>query len=528
MNSRNLNPFQKEIIDGISILTAVKNRSENLGRVLQTWVQHDEVDEIIIVDWSSDKSIKPIIDTYQNGKIFLFEATNQPYWHISIVMNLAFRLSSRTSIVRVDADVEIFPEFFERHKIEEGSYYAGFWNKARNINEASLSGFLFMRRDDFFTVNGYNEYIKTYGYDDIDLNERLEDSGLQRRLVDYDYIYHIPHENRTTHSTGALKISDEARSKLYNQKNRHLVQKLKWSNQQEMLTFRIETVDGHLAKAIQYGEDKNIVSEQIDKAVTESALRDLLHWDKPYSINMNRNDVEQLSVEQMLELYKSWNAEIFQKIESETTSKNYKLLIVLENETRITRIIEILTCLATNLNHPNIDKIHVFYDSSHDLKNRNYIKRYLDIHRIKYIEINGRPTFEQLFEYANATFPGKDVIIANSDEYFNESLKLLNEVDFSDKFLRVFRNFKGIKTSESFNQHIENTYPSGKHSFNHLPGQKLAPKPGEIHFHQKELEKKNAELSSVYNSYSWKIGHKLTRVIVFLFGWIPGLNKIFK
>ena len=65
-NNIYLNPFEKKIGRGISLITAVKNRSENLEKALDTWVRFDKIDEIIIVDWSSDKSIKPLIEKYNN------------------------------------------------------------------------------------------------------------------------------------------------------------------------------------------------------------------------------------------------------------------------------------------------------------------------------------------------------------------------------------------------------------------------------------------------------------------------------
>ena len=52
-NQFNLNPLHPEIKEGISLITAIKNREETFEEALQTWVGHEEIDEIIIVDWDS-------------------------------------------------------------------------------------------------------------------------------------------------------------------------------------------------------------------------------------------------------------------------------------------------------------------------------------------------------------------------------------------------------------------------------------------------------------------------------------------
>ena len=41
----------------VSIITACKNRVNSLKVSLSSWIQFDEVKEIIIVDWSSDEPI---------------------------------------------------------------------------------------------------------------------------------------------------------------------------------------------------------------------------------------------------------------------------------------------------------------------------------------------------------------------------------------------------------------------------------------------------------------------------------------
>ena len=53
--------------------------------------------------------------------------------------------------------------------------------------------------------------------------------------------------------------------------------------------------------------------------------------------------------------------------------------------------------------------------------------------------IDGRPTYRQLFEYANAKFPYRTVIVANADIYFDDTLDLLRHVSLEDTILALTR-----------------------------------------------------------------------------------------
>lgn len=41
----------------VSIISACKNRSKSLSISIASWIQFDEVDEIILTDWNSDEPI---------------------------------------------------------------------------------------------------------------------------------------------------------------------------------------------------------------------------------------------------------------------------------------------------------------------------------------------------------------------------------------------------------------------------------------------------------------------------------------
>ena len=65
-------------------------------------------------------------------------------------------------------------------------------NIARNENEIHFNGQLICNTTDFKVVNGYNERITTYGYDDTDLYDRLGEFLNTKSLkLNYDKMEHI-------------------------------------------------------------------------------------------------------------------------------------------------------------------------------------------------------------------------------------------------------------------------------------------------------------------------------------------------
>ena len=122
-----------------------------------------------------------------------------------------------------------------------------------------------------------------------------------------------------------------------------------------------------------------------------------------------------------------------------TANNKFVLITSLYNENDARRIKEYLYCLNRNSIHPSISTIHVVYDTSKGTHN-NQILHYLRAHpRIKISYIQGRPTFNFLFELANTTYRGRKILLSNADIYFDQSLTLLDNYSLTGKFLSLTR-----------------------------------------------------------------------------------------
>jgi hypothetical protein len=227
--------LNKTIKEGKSIFSVCMNRNTHLEITLPTWIAANP-NEIVIVDWGSKVPIKPIIDKYNtSGIIKLIRVENVDKWVLTKSFNLAARFTSYKNILKLDCDSILDATFFNYHNINENIFFAGNWTKARNDNEKHTNGIVYMRREDFFKIGGYNEYITTYGYDDCDLYKRLEKHA-RRLIINLDTIKHFEHtyNERTENQVVIQKLDVEI------EKNRLISELYKWdeiSSQSESEIF---------------------------------------------------------------------------------------------------------------------------------------------------------------------------------------------------------------------------------------------------------------------------------------------------
>jgi predicted glycosyltransferase involved in capsule biosynthesis len=231
---------EKKEKKGISVICVSKDREENLKKALKSWLFHKEIDEIILVDWDSNRPLKRYLNKYfKDKRIIYIKVLNQPRWILSKAYNLASRFASKDKILKLDADIVLNKDFFKHHKLKKGFYYRGNWKIARNKNEMHLSGTAFIYKRDFFEVGGYNEYIDSYGYDDTDLYARLNSIGLKSKNFILDDLFHIPHNKRLRikHQPGVKNLTIE------NENNNFKSKALLWSKKNKMEKYLIEMHD---------------------------------------------------------------------------------------------------------------------------------------------------------------------------------------------------------------------------------------------------------------------------------------------
>ena len=197
----------------VFVIASCANRLSSLQSCLPTWLAVPEVSSIVIVDWASQVPLhESLHETIEeaDGRLRVVRLEHPMAWELASSVNLALHFiptDKPSLLLKVDCDTLLLPNFVVNHPLTPDRYYAGDWRLARNENEMHLNGVLFLHTDAFVAVNGYDERLQSYGYDDTNLHERLNAIPLHGLPLRYDYVQHLWHDD----SVRAVEEKDEAK-----------------------------------------------------------------------------------------------------------------------------------------------------------------------------------------------------------------------------------------------------------------------------------------------------------------------------
>ena len=215
----------------ISVISACKNRVDALSISLSSWILFDEIDEIIIVDWNSDRS--PIHLTELNNKIKVIIVENEKYFNQPQPLNLAASIATGDYILKLDSDTILNPyyNFFESHSIDHTSFLTGFYDESQGREHPCYShlwGTLYLTKENFVKIGGYNENMGEYvAWEDSEIVERLLLLGLEHKRINHNLstAISIPHsakeriENFKAYHEDK-ELEDKVRKKLSSKSNK--------------------------------------------------------------------------------------------------------------------------------------------------------------------------------------------------------------------------------------------------------------------------------------------------------------------
>ncbi|SEM79430.1 Glycosyltransferase like family 2 [Mucilaginibacter gossypiicola] len=153
--------------------------------------------EFVLLDYNSSDGLEQYVlselSVYiNNNKLIYFRTESPHYFNRSHSRNLAFRLASGDIICNIDAD-----NFTGKGL---ANYINQVFNKEKNIfltniksgalidSQKDILGKVCLRKEDFIKVCGYDESMVNYGFEDFDLVNRLELSGLLSQSFGFNSI----------------------------------------------------------------------------------------------------------------------------------------------------------------------------------------------------------------------------------------------------------------------------------------------------------------------------------------------------
>jgi predicted glycosyltransferase involved in capsule biosynthesis len=160
------------------------NRSEHLAKTLPTWLALREVDEIVIVDWSSRIPIK-----INDPRVTVIRVEGQKYFERSAAWNLGLDNSNTDFIFLCDVDVLVLRSPFELVKKDASRFfYVSF-----GIREGTFGSCIITKEQ---AKIKFDESIKYYGVEDSNFYLRLQGAGFRKlHCLSTDYLEHIHHSD---------------------------------------------------------------------------------------------------------------------------------------------------------------------------------------------------------------------------------------------------------------------------------------------------------------------------------------------
>jgi hypothetical protein len=277
-----------EPLPGISVVSACMNREGNLLKVLPSWLAAP-VDEIVIVDWSSHEPLWPQLARFRDPRLRVVRIDDEPRWVLTHAFNLGLRLARHERVYKLDADIQVAPDFFESNHLAPGEFVRGFWKAALDAgaqDQVFVNGSFGAMKADLREVGYYDERILTYGWDDSDLYMRLSSAlGLAGRLLALGSLRHLEQvdEQRIANQSIArnLRYGHFAPTEHENIVNRfHTATHFEWSSKLAAQDYRIEPQEANLLLAQRLGERPSYPKAQRVLAETLAA-RLIVSWLEP-------------------------------------------------------------------------------------------------------------------------------------------------------------------------------------------------------------------------------------------------------
>lgn len=206
--------------DGITILSAVMNRSENLLRALPSWLA-SSASRIIVVDYSSSASVRTEIadQGLADERLTLIRVDGKKRWHLSEAFNSGLSQVQSGFVLKLDGDIVLEDPSLGFLSREKSIFMTGSWAH-RKAGQEFTNGSLFVHVYHLKVVGGWDPRIRTYGWDDSDLYKRLAAAGLRRGLFPENVLRHLDHSDFARNNVGKLGSDHAENLKLSIQANR--------------------------------------------------------------------------------------------------------------------------------------------------------------------------------------------------------------------------------------------------------------------------------------------------------------------
>jgi glycosyltransferase involved in cell wall biosynthesis len=180
----------------IAFVTTCKGRLHHLKETLPLMAAQNP-DELIVVDYSCPQGTGAWVEAnFPQAKVVRVEG--QDDFNPSRARNAGAAVATSEWLFFVDADIRVGPALVQtlRDNITPGNYYRPTYPVNRHAGQAY--GSFCVLADDFAAVEGFDEVMEGWGYEDEDIYERLL-YRVGRGRYSFDMIEVIAHDDSERH-----------------------------------------------------------------------------------------------------------------------------------------------------------------------------------------------------------------------------------------------------------------------------------------------------------------------------------------
>src|SRR5690606_32489021 len=138
----------------LSLVTTCMNRDAHLRATLPRWLRIPGIDEIVIVDWSTQGTLADLVSLDPRVRVLRVEGETR--WRQPYPTNFGVSQARGPVILKCDADCIPSARIAE-YRPTDTEFFAGNWREGRPLGKACVNGQCLFTRAAFERVNGYSE-----------------------------------------------------------------------------------------------------------------------------------------------------------------------------------------------------------------------------------------------------------------------------------------------------------------------------------------------------------------------------------
>ena len=203
----------------ISFCTVCMNRIEHLKQTLPKNIEDNIAYgnlEFLLLDYNSKDGLEEWVESemkeyIDKGILHYYKTTEPEYFHRSHSRNMIIKKATGDIVCNIDADNytgKLFASYINNQFNEDSNIILGI-DVVLQSKHAQAHGKFCAWKKDFLDVTGYDEAMHSYGYEDLDLNNRLELLGRKRFSIDNLFLTYISHGNKERSENEVLTASLE-------------------------------------------------------------------------------------------------------------------------------------------------------------------------------------------------------------------------------------------------------------------------------------------------------------------------------